>query len=248
MRRVAPEGPRRAETAPGRRPPGCVCSPARVFALVAQSHLVVSVGEEAYVSLAKGPLLPQHALILPIAHEACSLFLSAEATKEVGAYVQALRTLYEARGAELLLFERYMGSGSFEHMHLQAVPIPSEVAHTARAAFEGHGRRMGIGFEVLPRGQTVAERLRAAPEPFFAATLPSGETLLHRLRTSSRRHPLHFGREVVATMLGNPRRADWKHCLPVPAPGEHASTQELELRVSEDFKNAFSKYDPTADD
>ena len=82
-----------------------------------------------------------------------------------------------------------------------------------------------------------------------AATLPSGETLLHRLSAnkSGRRHPLHFGREVVARMLGNPRLADWKACLPQPAPGERASTQELEKRMAEDFKAAFAMYDPAAE-
>lgn len=191
-----------------------------------QSHFVVSVGEEAYVCMAKGPLLPQHALILPIAHVPCSLFLPDAAAAEVAQYVSGLRRCFEARGAALLLFERYMGSGSFEHMHIQALAIPSELAGGAREAFETHGRKVGVGFEVLPLGVTVGDRLGATPEPFFSVTLPSGETLLHRMATSARRHPLQFGREVVAGILGNARRADWKLCLPQPAPGEQASTQE----------------------
>ena len=214
-----------------------------------ESHFVVSVGEEAYVATPKGPLLPMHALILPIAHIPCSLELSDAQAAEMASYVAALRKLFEARGAALLLFERYMGSGSFEHMHLQALPIPSQLAQNARQAFEAHGQRLGIHFEVLPPGETAAKRLADSPEPFFAATLPSGETLLHRLSAnkSGRRHPLHFGREVVARMLGNPRLADWKACLPQPAPGERASTQELEKRMAEDFKAAFAMYDPAAE-
>ena len=209
-----------------------------------ESHFVVSVGEEAYVAMAKGPLLPMHALILPIAHIPCSLDLSEAAAAEIDKYVGALRKCFEARGASLLLFERYMGSGSFEHMHIQALPIPSQLAGSARAAFEAHGQRLGIRFEVLPPGERYADRLADNPEPFFAATLPSGETLLHRLSTNQRRHPLHFGRESVARMLGNPRLADWKTCLPQPAPGERASTQELEQRMADDFKQAFESFSP----
>ena len=212
-----------------------------------ESHFVVSVGDDAYVCMAKGPLLPMHALILPVAHVPCSLMLTPEAKAEVCAYVSALRSCFEARGAALLLFERYMGSGSFEHMHLQALPIPARLAGGARAAFEEHGRRLGISFEVLPAGSTVEGRLGGNPQPFFSAALPSGETMLHLLSTGKpgKRHPLQFGREVVATLLGNPRRADWKLCLPQPAPGERASTQELEARLADDFKQAFASFDPT---
>ena len=67
-------------------------------------------------------------------------------------YVGALRSCAEARGEGLLLFERYMGNSQFEHMHLQAIPLPSATAAGARAAFESHGRRLGLGFELLPAG------------------------------------------------------------------------------------------------
>lgn len=140
-----------------------------------------------------------------------------------------------------------MANGTFEHMHLQAVPVPSQLAGGARAAFESHGRRLGVSFELLEPGETLRSRMPAGPEPFFAVTLPSGQILLHRLVTNPRRHPLQFGREVVAALLGNPRRADWKVCLPAPAPGERASTQELEARAADDFKACFAPYDPASE-
>ena len=33
-----------------------------------EKHLVVSIGDEVYLALAKGPLVPEHVLILPITH------------------------------------------------------------------------------------------------------------------------------------------------------------------------------------
>ena len=88
--------------------------------------------------------------------------------------------------------------------------------------------------------------MAAGAEPFFAAMLPSGETLLHLHRNNPRRHPLQFGREVVAALLGNPRRADWKACMPQPAPGERASTAELEARAADEAKRAFAPFEPEA--
>ena len=129
---------------------------------------------------------------------------------------------------------------------MQAMPIPKQLAGNARQVLEAHGEKHGIDFELLPAGTSVASVLGRTPEPFFSAQLPSGETLLHRLSSgrSGRRHPLQFGREAVATLLGNPARADWKVCLPHPAPGEKASIQQLEARMAEDFKAAFAAYDP----
>ena len=146
-----------------------------------------------------------HALILPIAHVASSIELSEAAAAEIASYVAALKKCFEARGTALLTFERYMGSGSFEHMHLQVLPLPMQLASHAKAAFEAHGQHLGISFEVLPPGETVAQRLGDAPEPFFAVTLPEGETLLHRLRNNPRKHPLHFGREGAPDAVSHPR-------------------------------------------
>ena len=94
-----------------------------------------------------------------------------------------------------------MGSGSFEHCHLQAIPVPSQLADGAKDAILTHGKMLGLSFEVLPAGERVASKLPVA-EPFFSATLPNGETLLHKMRTNPRKHPLQFGREAVATLLG----------------------------------------------
>ena len=113
-----------------------------------ESHLVTSVGDEVYACLAKGPLLPMHSLLLPIAHKPCSLFFSDTEAAEMDRYTAALRRCFAARGASLILFERYMANGTFEHAHLQAVPVPTHLAEGARSAFEVHGRKLGVSFEV----------------------------------------------------------------------------------------------------
>ena len=104
-------------------------------------------------------------------------------------------------------------NSQLEHFHLQAVALPAAAAGGCRAAFEQHGAQKGIRFELLPAGPTALRDAMPRPEAFFAVTLPSGERLLHRMATNPRKHPLHFGREVLATLLGAPQRADWKNCL-----------------------------------
>jgi hypothetical protein len=73
-----------------------------------ETHLVASIGEETYVAMAKGPLVPLHVLVLPIVHKRCTLELSESEDKEVAAYLGALRKRCEAHGEVLLVFERYV--------------------------------------------------------------------------------------------------------------------------------------------
>ena len=143
-----------------------------------ESHFVVSVGEEAYVATPKGPLLPMHALILPIAHIPCSLELSDAQAAEMESYVASPRlcaSSFEARGAALLLFERtakgYMGSPGSDSSTCTCRRCPywkaSQLAQNGedfKAAFEAHGQRLGIhslrwvGTWDAP-GETAAKRL-----------------------------------------------------------------------------------------
>lgn len=211
-----------------------------------ESHLVTSIGSGIYLTLAKGPLVPNHALVIPISHTPCSLMLSTEEASEVQLYVDALRACFAARGRALLLFERFLGSTSsraqFEHMHLQALPLEPEHASRVGNAFRAQGAKSGIEFESLPPGTPLKDHLEHG-EAFFAAELPSGEKLLHRLARNPRRHPLQFGREVVASLIGAPERADWKLCMPRPIPG--GGTQaELEEELASTFKDIFREFEP----
>ncbi|KAL1523613.1 hypothetical protein AB1Y20_018549 [Prymnesium parvum] len=212
-----------------------------------ETYLVAGVGEEVYACLAKGPLVPNHALVIPIAHRACSLELTADERVEVGKYVDVLRRGFAARGQVAICFERFMCNSQFEHMHLQVVPLPPHLANGAAAAFKTHGERIGIQFELLPPGVELISKL-PSPEPFFRVELPDGSQLLHRMATNQRKHPLQFGRQerpsflVVAAMLGKPERADWKLCLPKAQEGR--SVRDLEETLAQDLKALVAESEP----
>ena len=81
-------------------------------------------------------------------------------------------------------------------------------------------------------------------EPFFRVELPSGEHLLHRMANNSRKHPLQFGREVVANILGTPELKDWKRCLPKSTAERQGTEEQLEALMANEFKAAFAPFDP----
>ena len=85
-------------------------------------------GDDAYLTLAKGPLVPNHVLVVPITHRANSLELSDGEAAELERYVGSLRRCFASAGKEMILFERYMGNSQFEHLHLQCVPLSAQEA------------------------------------------------------------------------------------------------------------------------
>ena len=128
-------------------------------------------------------------------------------------YVASLRRCFRDRGLEVVFFERYVGNSQFEHMHLHALPLRPELAARSRSVVEQHGARLGIRFDVLPKGTAVSSVLTTV-EPFLRIELPNGEQLLHRMSTNPRKHPLQYVREAFASLLGSPKRADWKVGVP----------------------------------
>ncbi|ETV88427.1 hypothetical protein, variant [Aphanomyces astaci] len=55
-----------------------------------EMHLIVSIGNEAYLAIPKGPIVPDHALIVPIQHTASMTTISAAARAEVNQFKAAL--------------------------------------------------------------------------------------------------------------------------------------------------------------
>lgn len=65
--------------------------------------------------------------------------------------------------------------------------------------------------------------------------LPCGARLLHRIQPEERRrYHIQFVREIAATLLGMPERADWKVC---------AMDTAGETQVANRFKNLFKPFD-----
>lgn len=84
-----------------------------------EKHLIVSIGDESYLALAKGGITEDHLLIIPISHANSSVSLSPEIAAEVNKYKEALRKCYAAQNAECLIFEQNLPTKTTLHMHLQ---------------------------------------------------------------------------------------------------------------------------------
>ncbi|NXN91198.1 C19L1 protein, partial [Rhinopomastus cyanomelas] len=174
-----------------------------------EKHLVVSIGTHCYLALAKGGLLPDHVLILPIGHYQSMVDLSLEVVEEVSKYKSALRKFFRSKGKRFVLFERNYRS---QHLQLQVIPVPLDhcTSEDIKESFIAQAQEQQIELVEIPEHSDITQVAQPGT-PYFYVELDTGEKLFHRIRG---RFPLQFGREVLASqaLLALPQRADWRQC------------------------------------
>ncbi|ONK59274.1 uncharacterized protein A4U43_C08F4770 [Asparagus officinalis] len=235
---VVDEGviPQRTRTNGGRKSSGkncwfCLSSPD------VESHLILSLGETYYCALAKGPLVQDHVLLIPIEHHPDTLTMPSEAEKELGIYKNALSTYFKNQGKAVVFFE-WIFQG-IPHANLQGVPIPLSKASRTLFAFNFAAKQLEFEFTVLSKSSDNTEGRNLLRSQFdgksnlFYAELPDGTILSYATDDKNKLH-VQFGREVLAGLLKLTDRDNWKKCV----------SKEDETKMAENFKKGFQEFDP----
>lgn len=202
-------------------------------------HLIVSLGNAVYLSIAKGSLVDPfgpsclvpgggNLILVSILH--VTSFLTgapgtcAALTDEIVASKDALTAMFNKFGAAPVFFEAYRPGG--QHAHLQVAPVPLALVSQLEDAFKAAGTE--VGFD-------LSRDTRADPNTtYFQVQLPDG-VVLTSLIPRSTRFNLAFGREVLGKLMGTPERIDWRQC-------EFSFEQEQTMRNS--FFDAFKPFSP----
>ncbi|KAK4821225.1 hypothetical protein QYF61_015793 [Mycteria americana] len=196
-----------------------------------EKHLVVSIGTHCYLALAKGGLLPDHVLILPIGHYQSVVDLSPEVVEEVTKYKSALKEFFRSKGKRYVLFERNYRS---QHLQLQVIPVPLDhcTSEDIKESFIVQAQEQQIELLEIPEHSDITQVAQPGT-PYFYVELDTGEKLFHRIRG---RFPLQFGREVLASeaLLALPQRADWRRC---------AAERAEEAAQARAFRRDFQPFD-----
>lgn len=145
------------------------------------THLVLAVGEHFYVAAAKGGLVPEHVLIVPVNHVHSSMDsgMSAEMHAEVEVWKTAVRHWFRDHlAASAYFFERAVhtrGGWQQMHMHIQCIPMEASSGAAARAAVGAVAAECAMkAVEVLPDDQPCALRLRQLFAEAAAADADAG--------------------------------------------------------------------------
>ena len=70
-----------------------------------ESHLIISIGENFYCALAKGPLVKDHVLVIPVEHLPNTITLPQTCEIELGRFQSSLKKYYKNQGKEVVFFE-----------------------------------------------------------------------------------------------------------------------------------------------
>ncbi|GFN87297.1 cwf19-like protein 1 [Plakobranchus ocellatus] len=194
-----------------------------------EKHLVVSVSDKAYLALAKGGLVPDHVLILPVHHHQSLVSSPEDVVQQIDKYKSCLRKMFRSQGKGIVFFERNFRT---QHLQIQAVPIPQDSIVDIKDTFMSCAESENIELAEIPKHSDL-KQIVPDGAPYFYAELPTGEKCLHRI---SKHFPLQFGREAVCEppILNMPERVDWRNCK---------LEQDEEKELAAKFKANFRPFD-----
>lgn len=210
-----------------------------------EKHLVVTIGEEMYVALAKGGLTEGHLIILPVGHHYSSLDLPESAALELEKFKKSLLVFYKSIGQVPIFFER-----SFKNFHcqIQVIPIPADL-HGVKPVFQDAAEAEGLEFLDLPPGVPLKDvikkmkietssGIREVNPPFFYLEMSEQARMVVIIQN---KFPLDFGRQVLASedLLNLPDRDSWKSCV---------VSKEEEAQLTAKFRNDFKPFNFVQDD
>ncbi|XP_057323996.1 CWF19-like protein 1 [Microplitis mediator] len=188
-------------------------------------NLIILIGNQVYITLAKGGLVDDHFLILPISHYQSLVTLPENIEKEIDTAKEILTRYFSHSGRIPVFFERNYKSS---HCQLQVIPIAQNLEPHLKSTFQEVAEMENIQFHTI-------NCLKEAALPgvtYFFVQLPSGEKIFHKI---GKNFPLQFGRQVLASqnLLNLNDRIDWKECL---------KSKDDEMKLAAEVRNKFQTY------
>lgn len=201
-------------------------------------HLMVSMGETAYLSLpSHEPLTKGHCLIVPIKHSTCSTQLDENEWSEIRDIQKALIKMFTSRDEDVVFFETAMNLNRFPHMYIECVPLPREEGDLAPIYFKKAIDESEIEWaqnkKLVPlKGRDVR---RAIPKglPYFCVNFGINDGYAHVIE-DEQIFPHNFAQEIIGGML-DLHHSKWRK-------PKRQSFDEQSKRVLE-FSQKWSKFD-----
>ncbi|KAH6854149.1 CwfJ C-terminus 1-domain-containing protein-like protein [Chaetomium sp. MPI-CAGE-AT-0009] len=227
------------------------------------THMVCSVGDDAYLATAKGPLpaadtfkaqgleFPGHFIITPLTH-AASLSAAAMSEEDAGkTFAEMARFRNSLQGMVAGASKRKLGAVTWEinrarniHVHWQFLPVPAEMVSKGlvEAGFRVLAEDMKLGKFAVKEFDTAD----AVPGDYFRVWIWAeedgedggkvvGKSLLLPFDESVR-FDLQYPRKVMAKLLGLEDRTFWQDVV---------QTEQEETADVTAFRKAFKEWDFT---
>ncbi|KRT83265.1 hypothetical protein AMK59_3916 [Oryctes borbonicus] len=174
-----------------------------------EKHLIITVGNETYLALAKGGIVEEHFLICPVQHHQSSISLAKDVLEEIEQFKEAITKFYARNNSVPVFFERNYKTS---HMQLQCIPIPSAAQRELEDIFHDEAESQGI--KLIELDSSPLDQIVESKKPYFFLQLPNGKKFCAKI-DGSKGFPINFGRDVLAMgpILNMSDRVEWKDCI-----------------------------------
>ena len=204
-------------------------------------HLVVSIGNECFMSMDKGGLTEEHCQIVPVEHVPSFAGVPESTATEMWNYISALRRFAESADKRLVVFERHLElrNKGGNHCHMNCVPVAADRAALAEKIFKQAAKRLDFSWTKLDPPANAVEAqtaIKAVADDgeYYAIHLPDGAILIRTIEKGEK-HWMQFGREVISHLIKAPERANWQSCM---------EDEDKETERATKFREAFDAFDP----
>lgn len=193
-----------------------------------EQHLVVSVGNESYMAVAKGAFTANHVLIVPIEHRNSLIQATKGERAEVERCMRNYRSMLKDSGMRAFIFERHVPQKySSPHGHIQALPISADHVKNVESLLQGWKTIDLKDDEEIP-WETLEKEI--ASRPYF--WIHANDKLLYEI--DPQKTPPDFGRFIYGNLVGERRRIVWQTCV---------VSKDAETKMAQDFVKVFKKYE-----
>uniref|UniRef100_A0A0A9X7F4 CWF19-like protein 1 n=2 Tax=Lygus hesperus TaxID=30085 RepID=A0A0A9X7F4_LYGHE len=173
--------------------------------------LIIAVADHVYLTLAKGPVVQGHVIILPIKHIEKMTDAPSGVEIETHRFLEAMSQYYETLGKQLVWFER-----CYKSPHLQINAIPVDPSLLARGVIDKNLTELALQKHLeakLFNLRTVVNLRKNITSPYyFYLQIGADRGYLIDINKESD-FPVNFGRKIIAQALGVPEREFWKNCI-----------------------------------
>ena len=223
----------------------CLASP------TCEKHLIVTVFDEIYVCMPKGPVNEFHALIVPVEHGGEGAFVSKKLAGEMELVKSKLRS--HARTMlqkDLFVFERCIQTKGGYHTHVQCIPVDTGSGPAIQSKMLAMAAKAGFQLREITSELSLNALEEDWADGYFYVEIPlpgeggeyrrfiyrAGDNVANTKdngQASGRvQVPLQFGREVLAEVLNKPEVGHWKACV---------VSKEREEELTAQFRNSLAQ-------
>lgn len=188
----------------------CLASPS------CETHLITGVYEEWYTAMPKGPVHPGHILLVPVTHTREGAWnLNNE---WIGLLEKLQQHASSAYDMDMFVFERSVETKGGYHTHVQCVPVPRDSTTKLQTTMMAHAKASGFDLRPIQSDLGVKTMMSKDDSYFYAEirTRSQNSRFFYCYNMNDREAatvPLQFAREVLASVMKNPKLAHWKACV-----------------------------------